>query len=84
MIVSGGGGIKSIQRGTTSVSSSVNVTISAVDMAKTKVNLLGYKWSTGSTPERNGVWANLTTTTNLNLYVSDGTSHVSWEVIEYA
>lgn len=90
-IYSAGGRIKSIQRGTTAVTVSsglttVNVTISAVNTAKTMV----FAESTFSSVS-NGVmgsgYANLTTSTNLAVVAGANTASqsvsVHWQVVEY-
>jgi uncharacterized glyoxalase superfamily protein PhnB len=74
--------IKSIQRGTTTVSATgtVNVTISSVNTAKAWVNLP----TTGGTSSGQEVYAQLTSSTNLAIVAAAGMNEtVSWEVIEY-
>ena len=78
--------IKSVQRGKTSITtdgSTVNVTISSVNMSKTEVNLL-------SDLSGNYVGYSLSLTSSTNLQISTVVASppsavsVSWEVIEYA
>lgn len=78
-----GGGIKSIQRGTTSVTVGVTtVTISSVNTAKTIVNHTGF---TTATTSYTGVMAYLTNATTLKLIASESAvvKNISWEVVEY-
>jgi hypothetical protein len=73
----GGGGIKSIQRGTVSVLSTATVTITAVNTAKTMLNYLGD--AAGS------AFLQLTSSTQITFTSGDGnfSKSVSYEVIEY-
>jgi hypothetical protein len=89
----GGGGIKSVQRGTVTTdfnNTSTNVTISAVDLSK---SFLVFSSATGSDADNNyrsNLRGRLTTTTNINFYryaVNTNSSlsycFIAWEVIEY-
>jgi hypothetical protein len=74
--------IKSIQRGSISVNTgNVNVTITAVVMAKSTVNIVGGAFHTGAGAP-NGR-AQLTTTTNVQMIGGSTTYTHYWEVIEY-
>lgn len=79
--------IKTIQRGVTTCGSATNVTISAVDLSKTIVNISCTAGGVASNYSGLGsvtATATLTNTTNLLLssYGALGTS-VAWEVVEY-
>lgn len=70
-----GSGIKSIQRGVSSVSAGVNnITISAVTTGKTELRWLGHSGPTSSQ-------ITLTSATNIQITVS-GSGTVSWELTE--
>lgn len=84
----GSGGIKSIQRGTAVVNASttLNITVSAVDMGKSmllidKHQIIGG----GSTPYTGGTVAALTSTTNIQVANSSAAGDVlfSWQLVEY-
>ena len=84
----GGGGIKSIQRGTAVVNASttLNITVSAVDMGKSmllidKHQIIGG----GSTASTGGTVAALTSTTNIQVVNSSAAGDVlfSWQLVEY-
>ena len=84
----GGGGIKSIQRGVSTLSTFVNslaVTISAVDPAKTELRLLGYTTDPADSKVRLSriELTNATTITVTRAEVSAGPSTVSWELTEH-
>jgi hypothetical protein len=79
----GGGGIKSIQRGSTVGTNSV--TITAVDPAKTIV-LSGFVWSDGANGVSGSGTASLQNSTTLQVVVgSNGADVVTvfWQVVEY-
>ena len=92
-----GGGIKSIQRGSTLITAgtlTTNVTISAVDLSKTFVSSSCQNGTAGPTSSNRGDFAaggTLTSTTNLRvtrggLYGSTASStpgSFEWEVVEY-
>lgn len=79
-------GIKSTQRGSTNhpaTTGTVNVTISAVNLAKASLRVNGTTFGSGD--PRYLVRGELTSTTNLALYKDAtlaGASTVSWEVTE--
>ena len=81
------GVVKNIQRGTTVVTGhgTTNVTISAVALSKTQVNLLSVHADAGA----NNLSVRLTSSTNLEInhsFIYSGTPQnrmISWEVIEY-
>lgn len=91
----GGGGIKSIQRGSTV--GTATVTITAVDTSKTFVSSSFY--STGSTTAtgpigwpayafgygygKSGGHVVLTNSTTLDVTATDSNTTTSWEVVEY-
>ena len=79
--------IKSIQRGTTSVEGTIDVTISSVDMSKATVNLTTSYFNAGTNSIKGTLRALLTSATNLQLEVDgaqlSGARTVTWEVIEY-
>ena len=93
--VFGGGGIKSVQRGVstqTSTGVELLVTISAVNPAKTKVSLLTSRYGVNATSGGEGrIQVRLVSATQLGIYghVTDaatGTTYaipVSWEVVEW-
>ena len=80
----GGGGVKSVQRGLATISTTVgtNVTISAVDMSKTFVAVSYY--GTTNTSQTNAS-IQLTTPTNILLKNGGGgtVTEASWQVVEY-
>ena len=84
----GGGGIKSIQRGMSTLSLFVNslaVTISAVDPAKTELRLLGYTTDPNDPnvrPSRIEL-TNATTITVTRATNGAGPTTVSWELTEH-
>lgn len=71
-----GSGIKSIQRGVSSVSSGVNnITISAVATGKAELRLLGFASGVST--------AQIALTSATNIQITSGTSGtVSWELTE--
>ncbi len=79
--------IKSIQRGVVAMGSSaaVDVTVSAVNMSKAMINLLGVRVA-DATLDKVNFTISLTTSTNINFqrYVPGSSAWVSWELIEYA
>lgn len=85
--------VKSVQRGNTSLSSGAvgpdeeNVTISSVNLNKSVVILSSQFTRSGSTNSSINVYAELTSATNLWLYLSSGslghTATVYWQVVEY-
>tara|TARA_R110000796_G_scaffold15033_1_gene48483 strand:+ start:303 stop:572 length:270 start_codon:yes stop_codon:yes gene_type:complete len=76
-----GSPIKSIQRGTTTVAASnVDVTITAVVMGKSTVNIIGSGHNGAGQPFGR---AQLTTTTNLQHIGGQSSYSIYWEVIEY-
>jgi hypothetical protein len=88
-----GGGIKSVQRGTTSVTTTSTVTISSVDTSKSVV-IATVKSGTNRYVTVDAWWActastaltNSTTITLTNGAYSTsthGTSDVAWQVVEY-
>ncbi len=88
----GGGSIKSIQRGYNNAgaaNTSINITISAVDITKTELRLLGQTSAATDFPERQmgyqgfirldsstGIWAQ-------RYYAGNGNWELSWELTEY-
>lgn len=83
--ISGGGGIKSVQRGVASFSSvdTVTVMISAVDTTKAFVNPLG-DYASSSTQPGARFRYELTNATTLTITRGSaaGTASASWEVVE--
>ena len=84
-----GGGIKSIQRGTITVSSTAAATITAVNTAKTMLNFCGSQSGfSNSFGNPNGAMIRLTNSTQVtataqSLGTLDTAAVVSYEVIEY-
>ena len=81
----GGGGIKSIQRGKSTVSTFDNswtVTISAVNPAKTELRLLGYTTDPESWPPYIEL-TNATTITVTRAANATNSITVSWELTEH-
>ena len=82
----GGGGIKSIQRGKSTLSNSANnswtVTISAVNPAKTELRLLGYTSDPASWPPHIEL-TNATTITVTRVVTLPIPTTVSWELTEH-
>ena len=84
-----GGGVKSVQRGTITILSSVNIgtaTISSVNVNKTMINFLGLTENT--IVSSNNYLArieltNATTVTATRVSAGGGTTIVSYEVIEF-
>jgi len=88
----GGGGVKSVQRGTASVTTTNTVTISSVDTSKSVViatvksgtNQYSFdnaRWAcTASTALTNSTTITLTNGAGGNIF---GTSSVDWQVVEY-
>ncbi|WP_286269523.1 hypothetical protein [Thalassotalea hakodatensis] len=74
--------VKSIQRGTASLSSALDITIAKVNREKAFINLMSSGWSQSANSLSRG---ELTTDTNLRLRhdATTRTANVSWEVIEY-
>lgn len=71
------GGVKNIQRGSVaSTVGPVNVTISAVNMAKASVNIPG---STNGSDSK----GRLTSSTNIEILTDNGGDTIPWEIIEY-
>lgn len=80
------GGIKSIQRGVAQISTGgfVRVTINAVNMSKSTINLVGsYTHSTNSKASQVLIKFINNTTLEFNNTDADGITYISWEVIEY-
>lgn len=84
----GSGGIKSIQRGTAVVnaSSTLNITVSAVNMSKSmllidKHQIIGG----GSTASTGGTVASLTSTTNIEMANNSaaGAIQFAWQLVEF-
>lgn len=83
-----GGGIKSIQSGTTSVnaSSTLNVTVSAVSIEKSMLLIDKHQVIGGpSGPYNGGVLATLTSSTNIQMVSSglSGSLQVAWQLVEF-
>lgn len=83
----GGGGVKSVQRGTITVTSNSNsqtATITAVDTSKSMVNYLGF---TGGAVSTYDTWPRVALTNSTTVTVTKGGSTlgiiVSYEVIEF-
>ena len=84
----GGSNIKSIQRGTTTLSAvTTNVAITAVDLTKAIVKISYYSPDGANTHANANMTAEITTTTNLafvlNTYNSSYPPVVTWEIIEF-
>ena len=86
----GVGGVKSVQRGVATIpSGDTNISISAVVMGKSFVNLATSAFATNDTALRGTLSARLTSSTNLrisNTITATGTyefNNVSWEVVEF-
>ena len=86
---SGGGGIKSIQRGIMSIASGGaigNQTITSVDMSKSSLNLLGKRIFIGSTDAADyECTLELTSSTNIRAQRGNSPSnvlYVSYEIVE--
>lgn len=80
--------IKSVQRGTFNLAGGSGVgnqTVTAVDMSKALLNLLGVSNSAGSNSDL-AVVISLTSATNIqfNRATSASAVNVSWELVEYA
>lgn len=76
-------GVKSIQRGTVYVSgtSTTDVTINAVDIAKSVIVLAAFASNNADSVT---FYANLTTETNLALtYSANSEFYATWQVVEY-
>lgn len=83
-----GGGVKSVQRGTITILSSVNIgtaTISSVNVNKTMINFLGLSENSSSTANNYLARIELTNATTITAIriSSSGTTAVSYEVIEF-
>jgi len=75
--IGGGGGVNSVQSGqATTAGGVVNVTISAVDTAKS-ICFVG--WHHATYPAR----ARLTSSTNLELYSTGSGQITNWQVVEF-
>lgn len=84
----GSGGIKSIQRGITTVdaSSTLNITVSAVNMGKSLLLIDKYQIiGGGSTATTGGTVSSLTSSTNIQVVNSSASGGVlfSWQLVEY-
>ena len=88
----GGGGIKSIQRGVATPTSpgELSVTVTAVNPAKSMLNLLSSGAAVFSAANDAKIALRLINATSIGVvgYATDGTSYyyanVSWELIEFA
>ena len=81
----GGGGIKSVQRGKSTLSTDANswtVTISAVNPAKTELRLLGYTTDPEAWPPHIELTNATTITVTRSVAVPTHTT-VSWELTEH-
>lgn len=83
----GGANIKSVQRGSTTVTATTtNVTITSVDLTKSIVKI-SFRCASDSVADRSFVTAALTSSTNLRLQVdatpTGVTPLVQWEVVEF-
>ena len=82
-----GSGIKSIQRGTISISNalSATATITSVNTNKSMVSFLGFTETSTLTDNRGAAYIVLTnaTTVTANRLTSSNTTTVSYEVIEF-
>jgi hypothetical protein len=83
-------GIKSIQRGTSAMGAALNtgtVTVSAVDMKKAKLSLLGSATTAGSSMPEIRLTAATAITWKIRSATGsgqpDGTNTFSWELIEW-
>lgn len=86
----GGNGIKSIQRGTITISanaSSATATIASVDTTKTELRMLGFSANQGmNSPDSSFSRISLTSSTQITAVRSNGdvnTPVVSWELTEF-
>lgn len=80
---SAGGGIKSVQRGTATVTSSgTNVPISPVNVNNCLLLLTTVNQASGS-PNQGIARGTVTSSTNINLVLNSGTAPVRWQLIEF-
>ncbi len=88
----GGGAIKSIQRGAANaggINAAFNITISAVDTAKTELRFMGQSAADNTlTAGLNGLigYIQLTSSTNIlatRIYVGNGNWYLAWELTEF-
>ncbi|MCU7977559.1 hypothetical protein L5M43_20280 [Shewanella sp. SW36] len=80
----GGGGVKSIQRGLVTVNSTVDITVSAVNMSKSTLNCIHFGAGYNSIASRPEGYAYLFSENKIRFNGGGGFySPVGWELIEY-